>query len=76
MSKTSRLSQKSLIMEYYKSRPNQDVKHVDSVDWALREWKEQTGTDLRDPDRAIRLLHQEGMLIQISKGVYNMIRPQ
>ena len=64
------MDQKSLIMEYYSSRPNQDVPHAEAVDWATDEWKKRTGNSFRDPDRAIRKLHQEGTLIKVGKGVY------
>lgn len=50
--------------------PNQDIKHPEIVDWATIEYKRLTGKVLRDPDRAIRKLAQEGILQKISKGVY------
>ena len=40
------------------------------MDWATAEWQKRTGKIFRDPDRAIRLLHQEGLLIKICTGVY------
>lgn len=66
----SKLSQKSLIFEYYKNNPDRDIPHSEVVDWATEEWQRRTGKIFRDPDRAIRLLYQEGMLIKVGKGVY------
>lgn len=63
-------SQMELIMEYFKSHPNKDIKHPEVVDWAMEEWHKRTGKVFRDPDRAIRKLHQEGYLIKVAKGVY------
>jgi hypothetical protein len=36
----------------------------------VAEYRKITGNVLRDPDRAIRKLHQDGLLIKVSKGVY------
>lgn len=63
-------SQKDLIFEYYKSRPDKSIPHAEAVDWATREYTERTGKKLRDPDRAIRKLHQEGLLVKEGKGIY------
>jgi hypothetical protein len=62
--------QSNLIMEYFKKNPNRDIKHPEIVDWVVAEYKKRTGGVFRDPDRAIRKLSQEGMLIKIKKGVY------
>lgn len=64
------MSQSDLLMEYFKKHPNRDIKHPEIVDWAFVELKKRTGQVFRDPDRAIRKLHQEGVLIKIKKGVY------
>ncbi|MXX94328.1 MAG: HNH endonuclease [Gammaproteobacteria bacterium] len=66
----SKLSQKSLIFEYYKNNPDRDIPHSEVVDWATEEWQQRTGKIFRDPDRAIRMLYQEGMLIKVGTGVY------
>lgn len=66
----AKASQKSLILSYYKQRPGEDVLHAHAVDWATAEWKRQTGKVFRDPDRAVRLLYQEGHLTKVGKGVY------
>lgn len=65
-----RLTQKALILEYYKENDDRDVPHAEVVDWATNAWLDRTGKVLRDPDRAIRLLYQEGQLIKVRKGVY------
>jgi predicted restriction endonuclease len=63
-------SQADLIMEYFMAHPNRDIEHPEIVDWATAEHLKRTGKVFRDPDRAIRKLHQQGMLIKVSKGVY------
>ncbi|GAB7141080.1 HNH endonuclease [Deferribacterales bacterium RsTz2092] len=64
------LSQNDIIVEFFKNNPNRDIEHPEVVDWAVRAYKERTGAVLRDPDRAIRKLAQNGFLIKIAKGVY------
>lgn len=63
-------SQKGLILEFYQKNPLRNIEHPEVVDWATREYKKRTGNIFRDPDRAIRYLHQQGYLIKVSKGVY------
>ena len=65
-----KISQVDLILEYFKANPNRDITHPEVVDWATQRWKELTGAVFRDPDRAIRTLHQKGYLQKIAKGVY------
>ncbi len=64
------LSQKNFILEFYKKHPNKDISHPEAVDWVTEEYKKKTGKILRDPDRAIRNLHQDGYLLKVRKGVY------
>lgn len=64
------MSQSDLLMEYFKKHPNQDIKHPEIVDWATAEWKKRYNSVFRDPDRAIRKLHQSGILIKVKKGIY------
>ena len=64
------MSQSDLIMEFFKKNPNQEIQHPEVVDWSVSEYKKRTGGVFRDPDRAIRKLSQEGVLIKIRKGVY------
>ena len=63
-------SQLDLIMEYFKKNPRRDIKHPEIVDWVVAEYKKRTGKVFRDPDRGIRSLSQDGLLIKVSKGVY------
>lgn len=62
--------QAELIIEYFKNHPNKDISHPEIVDWVVAEYNKRTGKVFRDPDRAIRMLSQQGMLIKIKKGVY------
>ena len=64
------ISQKKLILEYFRDHPDRPIGHPEVVDWATAEYTRLTGEVFRDPDRAIRSLHQEGLLIKEDKGVY------
>jgi predicted restriction endonuclease len=59
-----------LILEYFKSHPKQDLDHGQVVDWVEEQHLQQGGGKPRDPWRAIRKLHQEGVLIKVRKGIY------
>lgn len=59
-----------MLIEYFQRHPNKNIPHPEVVDWATAEYLKRTGKIFRDPDRGIRKLHQEGMLIKVSKGVY------
>lgn len=63
-------TQAEIIMEFFRNHPKKNIKHPEIVDWATAEYKRITGEIFRDPDRQIRRLHQEGLLIKIAKGVY------
>ncbi|MCY3557299.1 MAG: HNH endonuclease signature motif containing protein [Chloroflexi bacterium] len=65
-----RMNQKEFIFSYYQERPNVTIPHAEVVDWATAEWEQRTGKKLRDPDRMIRKLHQEGMLQKLGNGSY------
>lgn len=65
-----KITQGGLIFEYYKNNPNRDIKHPEIVDKVAPEYKKKTKKVFRDPDRAIRKLGQQGLLIKIAKGVY------
>ncbi len=65
-----KITQLELIFEFFKKHPNRDIEHPEVVDWASTEYKKRTGKVFRDPDRAIRSLHQQGYLIKVKKGVY------
>lgn len=63
-------SQSEIILEYFKRNPKKEIKHPEVVDWAEAEYKKLTGNKFRDPDRAIRKFHQQGILQKIEKGIY------
>lgn len=64
-------TQTALIRRYFEEHPNVDIEHPEVVDWATAEYARLTnGRVLRDPDRAIRKLHQSGFLVKVGKGVY------
>jgi len=64
------ITQKDLLIEFFKANPNRDIPHPEVVDWATLEYKKRTGNVFRDPDRGIRQLSQSGFLIKLKKGVY------
>ncbi len=70
MKKNKFVSQADVIMEFFKKNPKKSIKHPEVVDWCVAEYKKRTGEVLRDPDRAIRKLSQEGLLIKLGKGIY------
>jgi len=59
-----------LVLEYFKTRPNEDLSHGPVVDWVEEQYVKSGRGKPRDPWRAIRKLHQEGKLIKVSKGIY------
>lgn len=59
-----------LVLEFFKTHPNEDLTHGPVVDWVEEQRVRSGGTKPRDPWRAIRKLYQEGKLIKVSKGVY------
>ena len=67
---SGKITQRDIVLEYYRNHPNRDISHPEIVDWLNAEYPRRTGKVFRDPDRQIRSLHQEGMLIKISTGVY------
>ncbi len=60
----------SLVLEYFHDHPGQPLTHGEVVDWVTDEWMKEHGKPPRDPWRVIRSLHQRGVLVKISKGVY------
>lgn len=62
--------QAGIAFEYFLERPNQDVHHDDVVPWIEGMCHKRLGTVCKDPDRAIRKLHDMGLLIKVSKGNY------
>ena len=64
------ITQADLIEEYFRSNPNREIKHEESVPWLTMEYKRRVGKAFKDPDRGIRKLHEEGFLIKIGKGIY------
>lgn len=64
------ITQKELLIKYFKKNPNRSIEHPEIVDWVTAEYKKRTGKVFRDPDRGIRQLAQSGFLIKVKKGVY------
>lgn len=64
------VNQLKLLLEYFEKNPNRSIRHPEIVDWAVKEYGKRSGKVFRDPDRGIRRLHQDGLLIKVGKGVY------
>lgn len=64
------ISQKDILIEFYKKNSGREISHPEVVDWVTTEYKKLTGKVFRDPDRQIRQLAQSGFLIKIKKGIY------
>jgi len=65
-----KITQLRLIREFFEQNPNRDIEYAEAVDWLTVQWQKRTGMVFRDPDRGIRSLHQKGLLVKVSKGVY------
>lgn len=59
-----------LIVEYFRLHAKQELQHGPVVDWVEEQYIKLGRSKPRDTWRAIRKLHQEGMLIKVRKGVY------
>lgn len=59
-----------LVLEYFKSHPNEDIPHGPVVDYVEEKYLKLYGKKPRDTWRQIRKFHQEGVLIKVRKGVY------
>jgi len=61
---------RDLILEYFKNHPKEDLPHAPVVDWVEEQSLKMGKGKPRDTWRAIRKLHQDGILIKVKKGVY------
>lgn len=61
---------RSLIIEYFKAHPKQDMSHGPVVDWVEARRLNMGNEKPRDTWRNIRRLYQEGFLMQVKKGIY------
>ena len=59
-----------LIIEYFKKHPKQDLNHGPIVDSITKQWLKTHKEPPRDPWRAIRKLHENGILIKVKEGIY------
>lgn len=54
-----------LVMEYFKKYPKEEIKHGPIVDAVTKKWLKTHREPPRDPWRAIRKLHENGVLIKV-----------
>ena len=59
-----------LVLEYFKQNQLKEIPHSPVVDWVEEQYSKLYNKKPRDTWRAIRKLHQEGILIKIKKGIY------
>lgn len=64
------ISQEGMVKEFFANNPHKNIPTQEAVDWIVKNYQKRTGKTLRDPDRAIRKLHQRGFLIKVATGVY------
>lgn len=66
----AQISQKEFIFEYYRKNPKRVIPHAEVVDFVVPEYRITTGKILRDPDRMIRSLYEDGKLVKVATGEY------
>jgi len=64
------ITQRELVLEYFKKRPNQVIIHKNAKKELEAEYLRRTGNRFEDPDRQIRSLYDEGLLKKIGNGKY------
>jgi hypothetical protein len=62
--------QAGIAFEFFLERPEKEFHHDDVVPWIIGMYQSRFGRACRDPDRAIRKLHDMGLLQKLDKGVY------
>lgn len=62
--------QAGIALEFFLERPGKVVPHDDVVPWIIGMYQTRMHKPCRDPDRAIRKLHDMGLLVKVSKGFY------
>ena len=60
----------NLIKEFFEAHPNQDMTHAPVVDFVTEQVVKAGYEPPRDIWRSVRLLHERGMLIKVSDGIY------
>lgn len=60
----------NLIKEFFEVHPNQEFDHAPVVDWVTEQVVKAGYETPRDIWRSVRLLHERGMLIKVSDGIY------
>lgn len=62
--------QAGLALEFFLEHPGEEVHHDTVVPWIVGMYQARFGKFCKDPDRAIRKLHDMGLLQKVSKGIY------
>jgi len=66
----AKITQESLVREFYENRPNEDITVSEAVDWIMAEYRTRTGKRFWHPDSTIRKLCQRKFLVKVARGVY------
>ena len=61
---------RALVLEFFHDHPNEDMEHDPVVDWVTEQRVAMGYNPPRDVWREVRKLHQEGILVNPSRGVY------
>ena len=61
---------REFVLKYFKSHPNEDLTHDTVVDWVTEQRVQMGYNPPRDVWREVRKLHEEGILVNPSQGVY------
>ena len=61
---------RQLVIDFFTNHPNMEFEHAPVVDWVTEQRVAMGYNPPRDIWRMVRQLHQDGMLIQVEKGIY------
>ena len=64
------VSQVDFVKQFFLSRPMRAIPHAESKRDIENSYQTMYGRRIEDVDRAIRQLHQEGLLVKVRNGVY------
>ncbi len=65
-----KITQASIIREFFHGHPQQDIPVSQVVDWAKDEWGKRTASQFYHPDGVLRSLFKKGYLTRPKRGYY------
>lgn len=66
----NRITQSSIVQDFFHKHPQQDLPVSQVVDWAQDEWERRTNSKLRNPSNILRSLLHKGYLAKPKRGYY------